>query len=102
MADIAVSTLVLLSDTLVKNVFEAILKNRSAIFKELITATGKKADDPDDRRVVEDAVARLKDAALIKECPASIEDFNSYYVTSDGLGAERQLRLAEKPKKSAF
>jgi len=36
-----------------------------------------------------------KDADLIKERTAPIEDFNTYYVTADGLTAERQLRLVE-------
>jgi hypothetical protein len=41
-------------------------------------------------------VSKLKEAELIKERPADIEDFTSYYVTSDGLSAERQLRLADQ------
>jgi hypothetical protein len=96
MADVA--TIRLFSDAVVKTVFEAILKNRSAIFKELVASVGKNADDPTDRKQVEEAVSRLKEADLIRERAASIEDFNSYYVTSGGLGAERELRLVDDPK----
>ena len=92
------ATILLLSDKVVQHVFKAILQNRSAIFKELVASLGKSADDPDDRKQIESAVSRLKQADLIKERAAPIEDFNSYYVTSDGLSAERQLRLVNDPK----
>jgi hypothetical protein len=94
-------TLVLLSDKVVQTVFKEILKNRSAIFKELFPSLGKSTEDPDDRKEVESAVSRLKKADLIKERTAEIEDFNSYYVTSDGLSAERQLHLIDDPKLGA-
>jgi hypothetical protein len=90
--------MLLLSDKVVQSVFKAILENRSAIFKELLASLGKKPDDPDDRKQIESAVSQLKDADLIKERTAPIEDFNSYYVTSDGLNAERQLRLVGDAK----
>ena len=43
------------------------------------------------RKEVEDAVKVLLDADLIKERSAPIEDFNSYYVTADGLNTARML-----------
>jgi len=95
MADIA-TTMMLLSDVVVKGVFKTILENRTALFREVIASLGKRPDDPDARKEVEAAVARLMKADLIKERTAPIEDFKSYSVTSDGLGAERQLRLAER------
>jgi len=92
------TTAMLLSNSVMKGVFKAILENRTAIFKELVASVGKSPDDPDGRKEVEDAVARLVKADLIKERNAPIKDFRSYSVTSVGLGAERQLRLAENPK----
>jgi hypothetical protein len=96
-----VSMVTLFSSAIVKDVFKAILKERSAIFKQLLVTLGKNTENPEDRKQVESAVSKLKEADLIKERPADIEDFNSYYVTSDGLSAERQLRLAD-PKQHVF
>lgn len=44
------------------------------------------------QKKVEDAVEQLKNAKLIEERPASIKDFSTYYVTENGLNAERELR----------
>ncbi len=97
------SLVVLLSNQFVKNVFKEVAKNRSMFFKELqesilktseVQRTGADANSAD-RQQLEDAVQKLKDADLIKERPSSIEDFNRYSVTANGLMAERQLRLAE-------
>lgn len=44
------------------------------------------------QKKVEDAVQQLKNAKLIEERPASIKDFSTYYVTENGLNAERELR----------
>jgi hypothetical protein len=91
------SLLLLLSNDVTKLVFKAVLKNRSILFKELRESLGKTpelAAGPD-KTQLENAVKILKDADLIKERIAPIEDFNAYYVTANGLSAERQLRLAE-------
>jgi hypothetical protein len=82
----------LLSDTVTCAVFQEILKNRSAILKHLrqtVAAQNRVLPSEIDR-----AVEGLLDADLVKEHRAEISDFNSYYVTADGLSAERQLRLA--------
>ena len=82
----------LASSSAVRTIFEAILKNRSAIFKDLMAVVGKSTgDDQESRREVEAAVSLLKEADLIKERPAAIEDFSSYYVTANGLAAESDL-----------
>jgi hypothetical protein len=89
--------IVLLSDKVVRDVFKEILRNRSEVFKDLLTSTEKTFDAPvgAGRREIEFAVSKLKEADLIKERTAPIEDFNSYYVTSHGLNAERQLRVID-------
>jgi hypothetical protein len=97
------SLVFLLSNQFLKTVFKEVAKNRSMFFKDLQesmlkTSEVQRADthpSSADRRQLEDAVQKLKEADLIKERPASIEDFNRYSVTANGLMAERQLRLAE-------
>ena len=86
----------LLSKDTIKRVFKEVLRNRSVLFKELRESLRKTPElRALDKPQLEEAVKKLKDADLIKERTASIEDFNTYYVTADGLTAERQLRLAE-------
>ena len=87
----------LLSNDVVKFVFKEVLKNRSVQFKEIRESLYQKPELQSnlDNFKLEDAVKKLKDADLIKERTAPIEDFNTYYVTADGLTAERQLRLVE-------
>jgi hypothetical protein len=97
------SLVFLLSNQFVKTVFKEVAKNRSMVFKDLqesVLKTSEVQREPAaghmiQKQQLEDAVQRLKDAGLIKERPASIEDFNRYSVTANGLVAERQLRLAE-------
>jgi len=40
---------------------------------------------------VSESVKQLSKAGLIAEVPSSLEDFSTYYVTADGLTAERQI-----------
>lgn len=53
-------------------------------------------DTPDQRRrqlvEIEQALIKLQEADLIKERRTPIEDFNTYYVTAEGLNAGKQLR----------
>jgi hypothetical protein len=90
-------TLLLASDAIVRTVFKEILKNRSAVFRDLLGSVRRLSSNEEDSRLqVENAVTQLKAADLIEERRAPIEDFNSYYVTADGLTAERQLRLGDR------
>ena len=91
------SVVMLLSNNVIKLVFEEVVKKRSVLFKELRQSLGKAAEFPEgaEKSQIENAVQVLKEADLIKERTSPIEDFNTYYVTADGLTAERQLRLAE-------
>jgi predicted transcriptional regulator len=71
---------------------------RSASFKEILESIDPQSIYPESdktkesREHVENAVKTLKQAGLIKERSAPIEDFNSYYVTADGLNAASELR----------
>ncbi len=86
----------LLSNDVVKLVFKVVLKNRSVMLKEIRESLNRTPELQAslDEVKLEDAVKKLKDADLIKERTAPIEDFNTYYVTANGLTAERQLRRA--------
>lgn len=111
----------LLSNYVIKYVFKEVLKNRRIHLKQLreslteapeIRASLSKEPELQTalsepaakkgitdavfadvvQKKVADAVQQLKTAKLIDERPASIEDFNTYYVTENGLNAERELR----------
>lgn len=87
--------LVTLSTPPVRAVFSEIVKNRSVLFrdirKNLLNNDDQISHPSDIDKQIVTAVKVLKDAQLIRETPADIRDFNSYYVTSDGLNAARQL-----------
>jgi hypothetical protein len=84
----------LLANGVVVSVFKEVLKNRSALFRDVVNSVGRKSNLPSHtaKTEVENAVLLLKDADLIRENTAPIEDFTSYYVTAKGLNAERQLK----------
>jgi|HubBroStandDraft_1064217.scaffolds.fasta_scaffold95640_2 hypothetical protein len=86
----------LLSNPVLQEVFKEIVKNRSALFKELVTSLSNNTDLNLEDHQVAGALEQLKNADLIKEREAPIKDFNSYYITADGLTADRQLRLSEQ------
>jgi uncharacterized protein (DUF2235 family) len=87
-----------LSNDVNKMVFKEVLKRRRVQFKDLresITKAGSgeaevAVHDRENvvQKQVEDAVEQLKNVNLIDERPAEIKDFNTYYVTEDGLNAE--------------
>jgi hypothetical protein len=81
-----------LSDKVVQNVFGAVLKNRSMLLKDIKDEVGNVASKED----VLGAVQTLRNADLIGEKAAGIADFNTYFVTANGLGAERVLRSVSK------
>jgi hypothetical protein len=86
------------SSKIVGLVFEEIAKNRSVMFKEILASLGKKNDlskEDLSKEKIEEVVHNLMEADLVKERAAPIQDFNTYYITADGLSTERQLRLAD-------
>lgn len=122
MAPLDTTLVMLFSNDVIKRVFEEVLKNRSVMFKDIreslkseaqsgaeniaVEAGPRNADlqgeenaELDAGKVnseIEDAVEKLKEQDLIKERPAEIKDFNRYYITANGLTAERQLASAER------
>jgi hypothetical protein len=82
---------ILFANDVVREVFKTIVEKRSLLFKEILASLDKKDGK---RKELEDAVEALKGAELIKERSSPVQDFNSYYVTADGLTAARELRRA--------
>jgi hypothetical protein len=107
------------TNDLVKQVFSEVLKRRRVQLRDLreslvdspqfglpssggsAAANEGRAQDPVVQEKIEDAVQKLKDAKLIDERQAPIRDFSTYYVTANGLNAERDLRLAA-PREQAL
>jgi hypothetical protein len=75
----------LLSNLTTRGVFEAVAKPRTISFRDL------KRNFPADEDLNE-AITLLKQADLIGEKPAVINDFNTFYVTANGLNAVQALR----------
>jgi hypothetical protein len=91
------SVLFLFSDDTAKEVFSRIAREQTI---RLITLR-ESLDELDDQQL-QDSLSKLKTADLIMEHPASIPDFNTYYLTANGLSAEKQLRLAEPAESSSL
>ncbi len=71
---------------LARTVFDQIVKSRSIRFGEL--AQRIPDADPSGLRAV---LQELKTADLVKELGSAVEDFNTYYVTAEGLEANRKV-----------
>ena len=82
------ATLSMLAVPTVRLVFEQVVKNRSIRLGELIERVRPKVD----RENVEEMLRELKDAELIKEKGSAIEEFNTYYVTANGLEANQGVK----------
>lgn len=96
MEPVNLNVVMLLSDTITKRVFQEVLRNRTVLFKELWESLNKNKELASVKKPeVEGAVKKLQDANLIKERTTPIKDFNTYYVTANGLNAERELRLTD-------
>lgn len=76
----------LLTIPTIRNVFIKVAQERTIRFRDLQHSLGIKRDE---------AVAtlnKLKEAKLIKEQGAPVDDFATFYVTAAGISVERQLR----------
>ncbi len=84
MALINTKTSTLLSNLTTRGVFEAVAKPRTISFRDL------KRNFADDD--LQKSITLLKQADLIGEKTAVINDFNTFYVTANGLSAAQALR----------
>lgn len=75
-----------------RKVFEAVVEKLTIRFKDLVDSL-----DLDENEVAE-SLGKLEQAKLIEESSAPLRDFKTFYVTADGLSANRELRrLAKVP-----
>lgn len=78
----------LFADEPTLRVFETIAKRRRLVFKDLCEYLILDSDR------ISSSLQVLMEAGLIKsvDAPAGIEDFKHYYISAEGLRAERLLR----------
>ena len=79
----------LLAKPLMKEVLKEIVKTQAVLLKDLVNRI------PQGKSEVTKALSELKRAELIKERQAPLDDFNTYYVTAEGLQAHSRLRGLE-------
>jgi hypothetical protein len=77
-----------LSNPLNQNVFKAVVKARHLILKDLFGSLESSTPKDD----VVQSLNQLEKVGLIKAESSSIPEFSTYYVTAEGLQADRQLR----------
>jgi len=70
----------------IRNVFNKVAQERTIRFRDLQHSLGI------ERAEAVATLNKLKEAKLIKEQGAPVEDFTTFYVTAAGISAERQLR----------
>jgi hypothetical protein len=78
----------ILADNLTRTLFERIARERRITYKDLLEAV-KSSVNPD---AAEPRLDQLRAAHLIEEQEAPLKDFRTYFVTANGLSAERELR----------
>lgn len=81
------SAILLLTSDPAKAILEQVAKNRFIRFGELLEKTRPQFDRTEAKR----AVGKLKQLNLIDEKESAIEDFNTLFITADGLAASRKL-----------
>lgn len=79
----------LLQDTVARKVLEAIAREKKLQFRDLAKVFQLEHIEGEE---ASKALELLKTVGLIGEETAPIADFHTYYVTAEGLSAERQLR----------
>jgi hypothetical protein len=71
-----------------KRVFGAVVKARHILLKDL----WKTLKSDTEQSNVDQSLGQLQEAGLIQVEPGSLRDFNTYYVTAEGLQMDRKLR----------
>jgi len=83
-----IAQLSVLCEPAVRNVFNEVVKRRTVQLGELVRLGRGGATRAGTRQLLD----KLKDARLIAEQPSTLDEFSTYYVTADGLEADRKLR----------
>jgi hypothetical protein len=80
----------IIADPMIGTVLEQVAKNRMIRFGDLLQMT----DPPTAREAARGAIRKLRAMRLIDENESAIEDFNTLYITADGLSAIRKLETS--------
>lgn len=81
------TAILLLTSDPAKEILEQVAKNRFIRFGELLAKIKPSFDRGEAKR----AVGQLKQLNLIDERESAIDDFNTLFITADGLAASRRL-----------
>ena len=92
----------LLKDTVTLAVLDIIAEEKRVPFKDLGEAVKRFVGQPVDVEDLRERLDWLKDVKLIAEEPAPVIDFSTYYITADGLLAERQLHDVKPTSRSSW
>ena len=87
----------LIGDSLALKLLDAFKKKKTIRFKDVISSV--ETHEPSDDALYE-KLDKLKEAKLIQEGPGTVQEFRTYYLTSDGLAAIRQLDRLNRGSKS--
>ncbi len=85
-----------LADEATRKVFGMVVDQRKVRFKDLQESLHL------DREEAKSKLKDLKEAHLIEERAAPLEDFSLYYVTAEGIEAARELRRRERQRRDFF
>jgi hypothetical protein len=88
-----INSLVILNDPTSRLLFEQIVKNRAIRFSDLLTRVEGARGVQLDRARAKHSLDRLNDARLITKLNSPVDDFDTFYVTSDGLEASRKAGI---------
>ncbi len=91
MTDLKTLASIVASNKLVSDLFGALANNKSMQLNHLVGWIRDKYNQDVSDKDVRDALYTLQKIELIKEMPSTIDAFNTYYITADGLNAEKQL-----------
>ena len=83
----------LLADSTKKKVFQALVKAKTLRQREIELLLAREGIENCEAR---EKLAELVDDHVIGEKVTPIKDFNSYYLTADGLSLGRQLRRLQQ------
>jgi predicted transcriptional regulator len=86
----------LLEDSDVRKVFQRIARERIVSFRDLSNLLDREAASVRDD--LHGLLGQLVESGLIEEQEAPITDFNAYYLTADGLAANRTRTNLERKR----
>jgi hypothetical protein len=99
-AEIIPKVVSLMSAPLLRSVLDYIIKEKVVVFNDLAKLVTPD-NEPLPKEKVAEIVSQLKDESLIGERKSQYEGFDSYYVTAEGLAANREVSRMGKSAQPA-